>query len=90
MLPVVNFDSIDLERGSASSQETAALEEFDARTGVFEVERRRKSGEPAPDYGYALESHERTTTRNFSVFESAARARSGSPGSRSIFLSSSS
>ena len=57
---------------------------------LFEAQRRRKSGEPAADDGYALESHDRTTTRSFSVLESAARARSGSPGSRSIFLSSSS
>jgi hypothetical protein len=40
--------------------------------------------------GYALESHDRTTTRSFSVFESAARAFNGSPGSRSIFFNSSS
>lgn len=90
VLPVVNFDAADLERRRATAKQAASLEEFDVRAGIFQVERRRKSGESASDDRYALESHDRTTTFSFSVFESAARSLNGSPGLRSIFLSSSS
>ena len=90
VLPVVNFDAADLERRCAAAEQAAALEELDASAGIFQVERRGESGESASDDRYALESHDRTTTRSFSVFESAARSFNGSRGLRSIFLSSSS
>jgi len=90
MLTVVDLDAVDLKRGRSAAEQAAALEKLDTCTGIFEAKRRRKPGKASADDGYALDSHDRTTTRSFSVFESAARARSGSPGSRSIFFSSSS
>ena len=91
VLAVVDFDAVDLERRRAAAEQAAALEELDVRAGILQVERRRsRPARPRSDDRYALDSHDRTTTRSFSVFESAARARNGSPGSRSIFLSSSS
>lgn len=90
MLPVIYLDSVDFERRRAAPEQTASLEDLYVRTRLLEPERRRKPGESGADDGYALESQERTTTRNFSVFDSAARARNGSPGSRSIFFKSSS
>ncbi len=90
MLAVIDFHAVELEGSGASAEQPAAFEELDVRAGFLQAQGRRESGEPGPDDGYALESHDRTTTRNFSVLESAARARNGSPGSRSIFLRSSS
>ena len=90
VLPVIDFDAIDLERRSAAAQKAAALKNLDVRSGILETKGRGEAREPCADDGYALESHDRTTTRSFSVLESAARARNGRPGSRSIFLSSSS
>ena len=90
MLAVVDFDAVELEGRRATAEQTASLEKLDVRAGFLQAKRRRAAGEPRPNDGYALESHERTTTRSFSVFESAARALSGRPGSRSIFLRSSS
>ncbi len=90
MLAVVDFVAVDFERRRAAAEQPAAFEQLDAGAGVFEIERGGESGEAGADDRYALLSHERTTTRSFSVFESAARSRSGRPGSRSIFLSSSS
>ncbi len=80
MLTVVDFFAGDLERRGAPAEQAAALEELDVETGFLKIERRGEAGEPRADDGYALDSHERTTTRSFSVFESAARARSGRPG----------
>ncbi len=90
VLSVVNLDAVYLKRGGAPAEDAAALEERDLGSGGFERERGGEAGEAPADNGYALESHDRTTTLSFSVFESAARERRGSPGSRSIFLSSSS
>ena len=98
VLPVIYFLAADFERRRASAQQPAALEHFDVGTLRFlQLERGGQTRETSADDrnarsggAYALESHERTTTRSFSVFDSAARARSGSAGSRSIFLSSSS
>ena len=90
VLAVVDFHAVDLERGGPAAQDTAALEKLDVRSGRFELKSRCETGEAASDDRYALDSQDRTTTTSFSVLESAARARNGSPGSRSIFLSSSS
>lgn len=90
VLAVVYLNAVNLERGGAPAEQTASFEELDAGTGPLQAQGRRKTGKPAADDGYALESHDRTTTRSFSVFESAARAFNGSPGSRSIFFNSSS
>ena len=68
----------------------AARQKDDVRSGRLERKARGETGEAASDDRYALDSQDRTTTMSFSVLESAARARSGRPGSRSIFLSSSS
>ena len=90
MLAVVDLDAVDLKRRRAAAEKPAAFEELDPKPGIFQVEGRRKSGEPGSDDRYALDSHDLTTTRSFSLLESAARARKGRPGSRSIFLRSSS
>jgi len=90
VLAVVDFHAVDLEGGGAPAEDAASLEKLDVRSGRLERNARGETGEPASDDCYALDSQDRTTTMSFSVFESAARARSGSPGSRSIFLSSSS
>lgn len=90
MLPVIDFHSVDLKRRSAAADKAAALEELHVRAGVLEMKSCRQTGEPRADDRYALESHERTTTRNFSVLESAARSLNGRAGSRSIFFNSSS
>ena len=90
VLAVVDFHAIDLEGGGPPAEDAASLEELDVRSGALECKARGETGEPASDDCYALDSQDRTTTMSFSVLESAARARSGSPGSRSIFLSSSS
>ena len=92
VLSVIHLDIIDLERGRAAAEQTPAfkkLQDPGLRPPVNGA-KRAEAGETPTDDRYALESHDRTTTRNFSVFDSAARARSGSPGSRSIFFSSSS
>jgi len=91
VLPVVDFVPVDFERGRAAAEEAAALEEFDVGTSFFQFEGGGQTRESGADHGYPLLlSHDLTTTRSFSVFESAARSRNGRPGSRSIFLSSSS
>ena len=90
VLAVVDFHAVDLEGGGPTAQDAASLEKFDVRSGRRERKARGETREAASDDRYALDSQERTTTMSFSVLESAARARSGSPGSRSIFLSSSS
>jgi hypothetical protein len=37
VLSVVDLDAVDLEGGGTASEQAAALEEFDARAGVFEA-----------------------------------------------------
>jgi len=90
VLAVVNFHAVDLEGGGPPTQDTASLEKLDVRSGRLERKACGETGEAASDDRYALDSQDRTTTMSFSVLESAARARNGRPGSRSIFLSSSS
>ena len=46
MLPVVDFDAVDLERRRAAAEKAAALEELDVRAGLFEAKRRATAGEP--------------------------------------------
>lgn len=90
VLAVVDFDAVDLEGGGPPTQDAASFEKLDVRSGRLERKSCGETGEAASDDRYALDSQDRTTTMSFSVLESAARARSGRPGSRSIFLSSSS
>jgi hypothetical protein len=90
VLPIVDFHAVDFEGGGPPAQDAAPLEKLDVRSGRLERKARRETGEAASYDRYALDSQDRTTTMSFSVLESAARARNGSPGSRSIFLSSSS
>lgn len=91
VLTVVDFVPVDFKGSRASTEEPAAFKEFDVSAGVFEFQRGRQTGQSGTDDRYPLLlSHDLTTTRSFSLFDSAARPRSGSAGSRSIFLSSSS
>ena len=90
VLAVVDFNAVDLEGRGPAAEDAASLEKLDVRSGRLERKARGETGEAASDDRYALDSQDRTTTMSFSVLESAARARSGRPGSRSIFLSSSS
>ena len=91
VLPVVDFASVDFERRRAAAEQPAALEKLDARAGILQFQSGGQSRQTRADDRYPLLlSHDLTTTRNFSVFDSAARARKGSAGSRSIFLRSSS
>ena len=73
----------------AAAKKPAPFEKLDAEPGIFQLEGCREPGQPGPDDRYALDSHDLTTTRSFSLLESAARARKGRPGSRSIFFRSS-
>ena len=85
MLAVVDDVTVHLERRRATPEQTAAFEQFHARTGALEASRRSKTRKAAADDRYTCgRSHEPTTTRNFSPFESAARPCSGNCGSRSI------
>lgn len=86
MLTVVDFDAVDLERRRASAEQAAAFEELDVRAELFEFYRGGEAGEAGSDDGYALESHDFTMTRSFSVGARAARRCSGSQGSRAILL----
>lgn len=90
VLAVVDFHAVDFEGGGPPAEDAASLEKLDVRSGRLERKARCETGEAASYDRYALDSQDRTTTMSFSVLESAARARNGSPGSRSIFLSSSS
>src|ERR1700722_801884 len=90
VLAVIDLDAVDLKRRCPAAKKPAAFEELDAKPGIFQVKGRRETGKPGAGDRYALDSHDLTTTGSCSLLESAARARKGSPGSRSIFLRSSS
>lgn len=73
VLTVVDFNAVDFERRRTAAKQTAAFEELDVRAELFEFYRGCESGEARSDDGYALESHDFTMTRSFSVGASAAR-----------------
>jgi hypothetical protein len=37
VLPVVDFNAVNLERGGAAAEQAASLKEFDARAGLLEA-----------------------------------------------------
>lgn len=84
VLPVVDDVSIDFERRCAPAQQSASFKYLDVPPGLLEMGRRSQPRKSAADDGYAGLSHDPSTTRSFSLRESAARSRSGNCGSRSI------
>lgn len=91
VLSVIHLMPVNFERSRATAKQPAAFEEVHSGARILQFERSRQARKPGSDDRYPLLlSHDLTTTRNFSVFDKAARSRNGRAGSRSIFLSSSS
>ena len=85
VLSVIDDAPVNLKRGRASSEQPASFEEMHFASALLEIRGRSEPRQAAAGDCYPGRSHDATTTRNFSPFESAARARSGRCGSRSIF-----
>ena len=73
VLTVVDFDAVDFERRRTATEQAAAFEELDVRAELLQFNRGGETGEAGSDHGYALESHDFTITRSFSVGARAAR-----------------
>ena len=86
MLAVIDLAPVDPERCGPPPKNAAPLEELDLASRLLELHPGRETRDSCSDDPYAVVSHDSTATRSFSTFDSEARWRRGSSGSRSIRL----